>query len=125
MDEIARAEALEAEIERLNQRVDQLEAVIGISGVLLPMEWRLTASEARVMGVLLKRELATKDAIMAALYRADARDEAEIKIVDVFICKIRKKLKPFGVQIVTLWGQGYSVSNRQDILPSVAFEVPR
>lgn len=125
MDELARVEALEAENERLTQRVDQLEAVIGISGVVLPMEWRLTASEARVMGVLLKRELATKDAIMAALYRADARDEAEIKIVDVFICKIRKKLKPFGVQIVTLWGQGYSVSNRQDFLPSVTFEVPR
>lgn len=114
MDEIARAKALEAENDRLTQRVDQLEALIGISGVVLPMEWRLTASEARVMGVLLKRELATKDAIMAALYRADARDEAEMKIVDVFICRIRKKLKPFGVEIITVWGQGYSFPNRHD-----------
>lgn len=104
-----RVDALEAENERLRDRVSQLEGVMGL-GLLTPIEWGLTGSEQRVFGVLMARELATKDAIMAALYRADGRDEAEIKIVDVFVCKTRKKLKPFGIEIGTRWGEGYFIT---------------
>lgn len=106
MDADARLEALEAENGRLRDRIQQLEDVMGMS-FLPPVEWRLTGSEGAVVGVLLARECATKDAIMAALYRDTSKDEAEIKIVDVFICKIRKKLKPFGISIETRWGVGY------------------
>lgn len=102
----ARLEALEAANDRLRDRISQLEDAMGMS-VLTPIEWRLTMAEQRVFGVLLARELATKAAIMAALYSADGKEEAEIKIVDVFVCKARKKLKPFGVEIETRWGEGY------------------
>ncbi len=36
-------------------------------------------------------------------------DEPEIKIIDVFICKLRKKLADAGVRniIGTVWGRGY------------------
>lgn len=106
MDVDARIDALEAERERLQGRIDQLEAAMGMH-FMAPLSWRLTGHEARVLGVLLAREIATKDAIMAALYRDTGRDEAEIKIVDVFICKLRKKLKPLGFPVQTSWGQGY------------------
>lgn len=106
MDAAARIEGLEAENARLRDRIDQLEAAMGMDFVA-PIEWRLTTAETRVFGVLMARELATKDAIMAALYRDQAKDEAEIKIVDVFVCKVRAKLKPFGFVIETQWGQGY------------------
>ncbi|MDF2809344.1 MAG: winged helix family transcriptional regulator [Microvirga sp.] len=113
MDESARIEALEAENERLQLRVEQLEGLMGMSiDALVPIEWRLTRSEACVFGVLLRREIATKDAVMAALYRSTAKDEAELKIVDVFICKMRKKLRPFGITIITRWGTGYSLEDR-------------
>lgn len=102
----ARIEALTSENERLRDRIDQLEAVQGMK-FLTPIEWRLTGSESRVFGVLMAREVATKDAVMAALYRDTSKDEAEIKIVDVLICKARKKLAPFGVSIETRWGEGY------------------
>ena len=36
-------------------------------------------------------------------------DEREIKIVDVFVCKARKKLQPLGVNIETVWGRGYRI----------------
>lgn len=36
-------------------------------------------------------------------------DDREIKIVDVFVCKARKKLAAVGVEIETVWGQGYRI----------------
>lgn len=109
MDVDARLEALEEENERLLARIEQLESLMGMR-LIPPIEWRLTGSEARVFGVLMARPLATKDAIMAALYRDSAKEEAEIKIVDVFVCKLRKKVRPFGVNIETRWGEGYFLS---------------
>lgn len=106
MDVDARIEALEAERERLQARIEQLEGAMGMH-FAAPVSWLLTPHEARVLGVLLAREVATKDAIMAALYRDAGKDEAEIKIVDVFVCKLRKKLRPLGFSIETLWGRGY------------------
>lgn len=102
----ARIEAVMAENDRLRDRIEQLESALGMD-FLAPIEWRLTASENRVFGVLMAREIATKNAVMAALYADHGRDEAEIKIVDVLICKIRRKVKPFGIEIGTRWGEGY------------------
>jgi hypothetical protein len=35
-------------------------------------------------------------------------DEPEIKIIDVFVCKIRKKLRAVdGHDVETVWGRGY------------------
>jgi len=36
-------------------------------------------------------------------------EEPEIKIVDVFVCKVRKKLKGLGIGIDTVWGRGYRI----------------
>lgn len=108
MDNAQLVEVLRAENQRLRDRVTFLEdALIAVRP--LPLEWRLTGQESRVFGVLVNREFATKEAIMAGLYGDRPDDEAEIKIVDVFICKIRQKLKPFGITITTLWGRGYAL----------------
>lgn len=109
MDIERHLEIVEAENETLRERVRQLEAVLSADDVELPWEWGLTGSERCVFGVLLSRKVATKDAIMAALYRSLGRDEAEEKIVDVYICKIRRKLKAFGVTIITRFGAGYEL----------------
>ncbi|MCA0366790.1 MAG: winged helix-turn-helix domain-containing protein [Proteobacteria bacterium] len=108
-DATAREAALQAVIERLEDRVLELEEALGVL-VLPPLEWGLTKNEGRLLGVLLEREIVTKDTAMAALYRDRGDREPEVKIVDVFICKARKKLKPFGVSIETRWGVGYSMS---------------
>ncbi len=34
-------------------------------------------------------------------------EEPEIKIVDVYVCKVRRKLSGMAIRIDTLWGQGY------------------
>ncbi len=49
----------------------------------------------------------TKETIMSHLY--GGIDEPEIKIIDVFICKLRRKLTAAGGEnlIATVWGRGY------------------
>lgn len=37
----------------------------------------------------------------------DRLNPPDIKIVDVFVCKMRKKLRPYGITIDTVWGRGY------------------
>lgn len=109
MDAAARIEALEAENERLKGRIDQLEAAAG-HNFAAPTSWGLTAHETRLLGVLMARRIATKDAIMAGIYRDRGVDAPEIKIVDVFICKLRKKIRDLGLTIETKWGEGYHLT---------------
>jgi two-component system cell cycle response regulator CtrA len=99
--------ALEAENEDLRARIVRLEESMG-ARIEAPLEFRFTGQETKVFGILLKRELVTKVQALDALYgHLPEQDEAEIKIVDVFICRMRKKLEPFDIKIETVWGQGY------------------
>lgn len=74
----------------------------------------LTGQETRVFRALYeaKGRSLTKEAILNAIYHGRI-DTAEIKIVDVFICKIRKKIKGMGIEIETCWGSGYRVAEVQ------------
>jgi len=51
----------------------------------------------------------TKEIFLNHLY--GGMDEPEVKIIDVFICKLRKKLADAGAKNVigTVWGRGYTV----------------
>jgi two-component system cell cycle response regulator CtrA len=97
--------AVEAENELLRERVAQLEAMLGLR-FDAPVEFDLTPKESKIFGMLMKRELATKETLMQVLY-ADQVEEPEMKIVDVFVHKIRKKLERFGIPIETKWGLGW------------------
>ena len=59
--------------------------------------------------VLRKGTVLTKEAFFNHLY--GGMDEPEVKIIDVFICKVRKKLAQAGAGeiIGTVWGRGYTV----------------
>jgi two-component system cell cycle response regulator CtrA len=57
---------------------------------------------------LRKNNVLTKEVILNALY--GGMDEPELKIIDVFVCKLRKKLAAVsGGQsfVETIWGRGY------------------
>lgn len=109
MDQLARLEALEAENDRLRDRCLFLEEAMGLT-VEAPVFLGLTTHEARLFGALLKRPMVSKAGVMATLYSERPDDEPEMKIVDVYVCKIRKKLKPYGIEIETIWGQGYRMT---------------
>jgi two-component system cell cycle response regulator CtrA len=73
------------------------------------MPVRLTGKEYAVLELLTLRKGAvlTKEAFLNHLY--GGMDEPEMKIIDVFICKLRKKLAQAGADnlIGTVWGRGY------------------
>lgn len=71
----------------------------------------LTAKEYAILELLALRKgfVLSKEAFLNHLY--GGMDEPEIKIVDVFVCKLRKKLAQAGLTdlIETVWGQGYLI----------------
>jgi two-component system cell cycle response regulator CtrA len=71
---------------------------------------RLTRKEYEILELLSVRKgtALTKEMLLEHLY--DGGNEPEMKIIDVFVCKLRKKLaQASGGQhyIETLWGRGY------------------
>lgn len=52
----------------------------------------------------------TKEAALEWMYQITPDKEPEMKIIDVYICKARKKLTPIGVRIDTVWGKGYALA---------------
>lgn len=97
---------LEQENDEMRERVRQLEQICGIS-FEVPPAMGLSRQQSVLLGLLLKNRLVTKTAVMTALYGASVGEIPEEKIVDVFICQLRRKLTPFGVGIETQWGQGW------------------
>ncbi len=82
----------------------------------------LTGKEYSILELLVMRKgmVLTKDVFLNHLY--GGMDEPEVKIIDVFICKLRKKLAEAGAPSVigTVWGRGYTV---RDPAPAVGTTV--
>jgi two-component system cell cycle response regulator CtrA len=77
----------------------------------------LTGKEYQMLELLSLRKgtAVTKEMFLTNLY--GGRDEPEIKIIDVFICKLRKKLTnvSFGKNYIgTVWGRGYVLQQPAD-----------
>ena len=73
---------------------------------------RLTIKESAILELLILRRNApvSKETFLSHLY-ADVDREPEPQIIDVFVCKLRKKLADAGAPdvIETAWGRGYMV----------------
>lgn len=76
----------------------------------LCIKFKFTPQEAAVFAVLSKNtgRILSKEFIFNQLY-LNPEQSAEIKIVDVIVCKVRKKLKAsnYPDEIKTAWGVGY------------------
>jgi two-component system cell cycle response regulator CtrA len=77
----------------------------------------VTPKEYRILELLCQRQGAvlSKEAFLDHLYAG--RDEPETKIIDVFVCKLRKKLTVASGgkhYIETVWGRGYKLRAHTD-----------
>ncbi len=102
-------------------------ATISVGNLIVDLSWNyakvgekrldLTAKEFRIIEFLAFRKGAvlSKGAFLNHLY--GGIDEPEPKIIDVFICKLRRKLVDNGAEglnIDTVWGQGYKLREIRD-----------
>lgn len=69
----------------------------------------LSPNEARIVEVLYRRHQASRDALMMATADDCDEDDRDDKIVDVWIHKLRAKLEPLGIGIMTIRGSGWSM----------------
>src|SRR6202012_4429641 len=81
-------------------------------------EVHLTGKEYSILELLMLRKgiTVTRDAFLNPLY--GGRDEPELKIIDVFICKLRKKLAAAtngDNYIETVWGRGYVLRDPHEL----------
>ncbi len=93
-------------------KVDLAEKAVSVNGVPV----HLTGKEFGVLELLTLRKGATltKDMFLNHLY--GGIDEPELKIIDVFVCKVRKKLAAASGgenYIATVWGRGYVLRDPQ------------
>lgn len=79
----------------------------------------LTGKEYAILELLALRRgsVLSKELFLNHLY--GGVDEPEIKIIDVFICKLRKKLHDVGIDdiIQTIWGRGYLIRSTSQEVP--------
>lgn len=78
----------------------------------------LTRKEFELLTLLVLRvgTTVTKDMMLDHLYRGG--DKPELKVMDVFICKLRKKIKEACAgwhPIETVWGRGYTISHSENV----------
>jgi two-component system, cell cycle response regulator CtrA len=82
---------------------------------------RLTGKEYEILELLALRKGSTMTKEMFLNHLYGGLDEPEAKIIDVFICKLRKKLNANGGHdyIETIWGRGYTLREPAEQLATI------
>lgn len=99
-------EKLKTERDNLLMRVEFLEEELGFTP-FPRYPWHFSQTEHRLFGALMKRDFISSRGLAACLNFKVEGHVDELKIIQVYIWKIRKILAPYGVTIENLRGQGY------------------
>jgi two-component system cell cycle response regulator CtrA len=98
--------------------VDLERKAVSADGQPIP----LTAKEFAMLELLALRKgtVVTKESFLNHLY--GGLDEPEVKIIDVFMCKLRKKLQDATGKnyVQTIWGRGYKIGDLFEQGPQAA-----
>lgn len=108
-----RVSDLKLSLSKAEDRCLELENLFGCWTMLdVPAFADLSKIEVQVLGMMLRAgtRLLTREAMSTILY--GARSECDmpnnpIQMVQVYICKLRKKLSPLGISITTTRERGY------------------
>ena len=107
--------------------IDELEHAVTLSKEDIDMEadanvtaaFKATCKEAALLIFLSDGRVHSKESIFNALY-FDPDDAPEMKIIDVFVCKVRKKLAGSGITVMTHWGIGFQMTGIETMKAVIA-----
>jgi two-component system cell cycle response regulator CtrA len=101
------------ELQRLRDRVEELEELLGIvsKDVVDPLSsLGLASTETRILNCLNDWNVVRRKNLWILLYSGRREDEQpDMKVLDVYVSKLRKRMSPFGIEVATLragWGTG-------------------
>lgn len=92
-------------VEELEDEIVMLKDALGMTYKGNP-EWPISPMERRLLGIIAKTGRAHHERIRTALY-AHKSDPPGDKIIHVHVSHLRRKLKPYGIEIKTTFGEGY------------------
>jgi DNA-binding winged helix-turn-helix (wHTH) protein len=99
---------LRQKIEYLNVRLEYMRAELARSEKEFPGEWRLCRAHARILRALVDRDAVSHQTLIDAQYW-DKAVEPDCARETLFtqMMYLRRKLRPFGIAILTIRGFGY------------------
>ena len=98
------------ELEEHKCRIAQLNSMLFGPPVDYSNHWHLSKSEDCILSLLMTGRLTSRDLIMDLLYAGQAEPPLD-KVLDVFIMRLRDKLRPDGIEIKTIWGKGFRMDD--------------
>ena len=121
-DVYALAVRLDVELAFSRKRCFELQRIVnnleenneGLRAVCTGIEWeppaqlQMILGEAQILLALYTNERCSREALRSILSKPMRRKQAEnINSLHVTICRIRAKLRPYGIEITTICGVGY------------------
>ena len=104
--------ALMEENQELREALRQMQEDL-IPQAFVPPEWHLSGRERDLLLALRggSPNVVHRERLLTALYGVLEQDMPDQKILDVFVCKLRRKLTvaESGVTIETVWGRGWRI----------------
>lgn len=101
---------LREEVALLQEEVRWLKDLLAPPG-FLPAVFKLSAHEERTLKALLSRKEWTREALYESIYLySNEPNIPDMRMIDTVICKLRRKIKPWGIEIETLYGQGFRIA---------------
>jgi len=119
--------------EELQDYVFELEAMVSATEEQRALEgefnlrryFNLTETEGRILALMSDGRVRDKNSLLTLAY-GGSDDTPGIKIMDVYISRLRRKLRGSGITISTVWGSGYVVDNPEklrDVMAGKQIEV--
>lgn len=96
----------------LEGQVHDLALALGLDKTAnVQAAFNIAETLAQVLILLSDGKPRSKEQLHGALYfRRPDVDAPEIKILDTLACKLRKCVRPYGIEIETIWSGGYRIS---------------
>jgi two-component system cell cycle response regulator CtrA len=88
------------------ERIRQLEELMGVGFMVHPSLGLTRLEEAMLGAIYAANHTVTRDRVFDLLFGLHD-DPPEPKIMDVAMSHLRRKLRPLGVHITTVWGRGW------------------